>query len=234
MRHGQRAFLNTCLAGSLLLTSADAVSKEASVPLPRPRPDVVPAAQPSETHSGCELELAAIASIAKQHVVTGPDGWGGSELVRLSGVTLSSGAPLALDPPAVLRCEMALAVAQWLREQVAALLQADTGATPVSVEVAGSYECRGRNRVKGAKLSEHGTGGAIDVSGFQLSDGHSLLLTSAAESKSLREQVRESACRTFTTVLGPGSDGYHETHVHLDRRQRKADYRICQWNIDDK
>jgi Extensin-like protein C-terminus len=28
--------------------------------------------------------------------------------------------------------------------------------------------------------------------------------------------VRESACRTFTTVLGPGSDGYHETHVHLD------------------
>jgi hypothetical protein len=85
--------------------------------------------------------------------------------------------------------------------------------------------------VKGAKLSEHGTGGAIDISGFHLSDGHSLLLTSAAESKSLREQVRESACRTFTTVLGPGSDGYHETHVHLDRRQRKADYRICQWNI---
>jgi hypothetical protein len=74
---------------------------------------------------------------AKQPVVTGPDGCGGSELVRLSGVKLSSGAPLALNPPAVLRCEMAVAVAQWLREQVAALLQAETGATLVSVEVAG-------------------------------------------------------------------------------------------------
>jgi hypothetical protein len=134
-------------------------------PLPLPRPGGFPAAQSSESRSGCEQELAAIASVAKQHVVTGPDGCGGSELVRLSGLTLSSGAPLALNPPSVLRCEMALAVAQWLRQQVAALVPAKTGATPVS-EVAGSYECRGRNRVKGAKLSEHGTGGAIDISGF--------------------------------------------------------------------
>ena len=233
-RHFARAFVNTCLAGSLLLTIAPGISKEMSVPLPLPRPDGFSAAQPSELRSVCEQELAAIASVAKQHVVTGADGCGGSELVQLSGVTLQSGAPLALNPPAVLRCEMALAVAQWLRERVASLLDAKTGTTPVSVEVAGSYECRGRNRVKGAKLSEHATGGAIDISGFRLSDGHNLLLTSPAEPKSLRAQVRESACGAFTTVLGPGSDGYHETHVHLDRRERKAGYRICQWNIDYK
>jgi len=178
--------------------------------------------------------LAAIASMAKEHVVTGADGCVGSELVRLSGVRLPSGAPLALNPPAMLRCEMALAVARWLREQLASLLPAETGATPVSMEVAGSYECRGRNRVKGAKLSEHATGGAGDIIGFHLSDGHDLVLTSVAEPKSLREQVRDSACGSFTTVLGPGSDGYHETHVHLDRRERKANYRICQWNIDHK
>jgi hypothetical protein len=34
-------------------------------------------------------------------------------------------------------------------------------------------------------------------------------------------------------VLGPGSDWYHEDHIHLDLAQRRNDYRICQWNVWD-
>jgi hypothetical protein len=34
-------------------------------------------------------------------------------------------------------------------------------------------------------------------------------------------------------VLGPGSDWYHEDHIHLDLAQRHNDYRICQWNVWD-
>ncbi len=225
-------FLNACVAGSLLLLALPGFAKETAVPLPRPRPDRIPAAQPTEPYSGCEQQLAAIATAAKQPVLTGPDGCGGSELVQLSAVTLPNEARLSLNPPAVLRCEMALAVTQWLRDQATALIQEKAGAAPVSVEVATSYECRGRNRVRGARLSEHGTGNAIDIRGFDLSNGHTLVLTSVAEPKPLREELRESACRAFTTVLGPGSDGYHEAHVHLDLRQRKAGYRICQWNIE--
>jgi hypothetical protein len=127
---------------------------------------------------------------------------------------------------------MALGLAQWLRQQATALIQEKLGAAPISVEIAASYECRGRNRVKGAKLSEHGTGKAIDIRGFDLSNGHTLVLTSRAEPKELREGLRESACKAFTTVLGPDSDGYHEAHVHLDLRERKGGYRICQWNTD--
>jgi hypothetical protein len=229
-----RAFLNTLVAGSLLAIALPSWSKETSVPLPRPRPDVVPAAQPNEPHSGCEQELAAIATAAKQHIVTGPDGCGGSDLVQLSAVTLPGGARLSMNPPAVLRCEMALAVARWVRNEVTAIVQDKAGVLPLSVEVAASYECRGRNRVKGAKLSEHGTGDAIDIRGLDLSNGHALVLTSVAEPKALREGLRESACKAFTTVLGPGSDGYHEAHVHLDLRQRKGGYRICQWEVRDQ
>jgi hypothetical protein len=126
---------------------------------------------------------------------------------------------------------MALALAQWLRADVPTVFQREVGTAPTSVEVAGSYECRGRNRVTGAKLSEHATGNAIDLQGFGLANGHMFLLTSATEPKSLREAIRDSACRAFTTVLGPGSDGYHEAHVHLDLRPRH-NYRICQWNIE--
>jgi hypothetical protein len=43
--------------------------------------------------------------------------------------------------------------------------------------------------------------------------------------------MRRSACARFTTVLGPGSDGYHENHFHVDLAQRRGDYRLCQWNL---
>jgi hypothetical protein len=34
-------------------------------------------------------------------------------------------------------------------------------------------------------------------------------------------------------LLGPGSDWYHEDHIHLDLMERRGNYRICQWNVWD-
>jgi hypothetical protein len=48
-----------------------------------------------------------------------------------------------------------------------------------------------------------------------------------------REELRKVACAKFTTVLGPGSDGYHEEHIHLDLAERRGGYRLCQWNVLD-
>jgi len=44
--------------------------------------------------------------------------------------------------------------------------------------------------------------------------------------------VLHSVCARFVTVLGPGSDWYHEEHIHLDLMERRnSSYRICQWNV---
>ena len=43
--------------------------------------------------------------------------------------------------------------------------------------------------------------------------------------------MRALTCGRFTTVLGPGSDGYHEDHIHLDLIERSHGYRICQWTV---
>ena len=43
--------------------------------------------------------------------------------------------------------------------------------------------------------------------------------------------MRDSACRRFTTVLGPGSDSYHESHIHLDLIERRKGFRMCQWEV---
>ena len=32
-------------------------------------------------------------------------------------------------------------------------------------------------------------------------------------------------------MLGPGSDGYHEEHIHLDLAARRNNYKICQWDV---
>jgi hypothetical protein len=45
--------------------------------------------------------------------------------------------------------------------------------------------------------------------------------------------VLHSVCARFSTVLGPGSDWYHEDHIHLDLMERRSNYRICQWNVWD-
>jgi outer membrane biosynthesis protein TonB len=61
--------------------------------------------------------------------------------------------------------------------------------------------------------------------------GRFAMWTDIKVNKPLRESLRKSACARFTTVLGPGSDGYHEEHIHLDLAERHNNYRICQWDV---
>src|SRR5436305_968002 len=91
----------------------------------------------------------------------------------------------------------------------------------------------GRNRVVGAQLSEHGRANALDVRAFKLASGRAISLTDRNVARELREAVLHSACTHFPTVLGPGSDWYHEDHIHLDLMERRNNYRICQWNVWD-
>jgi hypothetical protein len=105
------------------------------------------------------------------------------------------------------------------------------GAPLVQVENYDSYECRSRNGVAGAPISEHRRANAIDVHSFTLADGKRYELTDPLMNEAVREKLKASACTRFTTVLGPGSDGYHEEHIHLDIAERHNEFRICQWDI---
>ena len=68
---------------------------------------------------------------------------------------------------------------------------------------------------------------------LKLANGTVIELTNATVSKQLREQLRQTACTRFSTVLGNGADAYHESHVHIDLMQRSNNYEICQWNVLD-
>jgi len=183
--------------------------------------------------SSCRRALgASLADAPSIPDIHGPGACGGVDLVRLEAVVLPDRSRVAIRPPAILRCEMATAVVAWVRGE-AVKLTATMGAALSELDNFDSYECRGRNRVAGAQLSEHGLANALDVRALRLADGRRIRLTDAGVAHQLRQQARESLCSRFTTVLGPGSDGYHEDHIHLDLRMRHHGFRICHWEVRD-
>ncbi len=207
----------------------------ASPPLPQPRPADAPAEQPASPPppSACRLALTdAIAIAPSIPDIKGPGDCGGEDLVRLEAVVLPDKRRVSLKPAATFRCPMATAVADWIRTDMAPLA-ASRGSVISDLDNFDSFDCRGRNGVTGAKLSEHGHANALDVRGLKLANGQSISLTDRTVSRELRESVLHSVCARFSTVLGPGSDGYHEEHIHLDLMERHNNYKICQWDVWD-
>ncbi|MGY4626317.1 extensin family protein [Bradyrhizobium sp. USDA 4486] len=232
----------------------------ARIPLPRPRPEEAPkasdedqpeaegkpspdkpnapkpaeTARPSEKQlSACRLALTEDIAIAPSIPdIRGPGACGGEDLVRLEAIVLPDKRKVMVKPAAILRCTMASAIADWVRKDMVPLA-ASLGTTISDLDNFDSFECRGRNRVVGAMLSEHAKANALDVRAIKLANGQSIGLTDRSVSREVRERVLQSVCSRFSTVLGPGSDWYHEDHIHLDLAQRRNDYRICQWNVWD-
>jgi Extensin-like protein C-terminus len=127
---------------------------------------------------------------------------------------------------------MASALADWIRSDMVPLAER-LGSVITDLDNFNSFECRGRNRVAGAHLSEHGRANALDVRALKLANGQSISLTDRTVSRDVRESVLHSVCARFSTVLGPGSDWYHEDHIHLDLMERRSNYKICQWYVWD-
>jgi hypothetical protein len=95
----------------------------------------------------------------------------------------------------------------------------------------GGYECRARNREPGGPLSEHARGNAVDIASIVFANGHVFALAGRTNDLTAATSLRTSACARFATVLGPGADAAHESHVHLDLEPRRNGGRICQWDL---
>jgi hypothetical protein len=195
------------------------------------KPASMPEDAPASAPSGCATMLREIAEFAQQPDRAGPGECGASDLVRLNAVKMPDGSRVAMSPPATLRCKMAESVAEWVRAEMAPAVAAELGAQLKALVTSESYDCRPRNGIKGARMSEHGRGNAMDIAGLKLKGGATVDLTKAAVAKALRDRARVSACGRFTTVLGPGADAHHEDHIHVDLAERGRGQRICQWDV---
>jgi hypothetical protein len=229
----------TILSITILLAAACDLEAAQSIPLPRPRPEPLrpvvateaPSAPEATAPTACRLRLTEALAIAPSlPPITGPGECGAPDIVRLEAVVLADQSRVAIAPPAILRCTMAEAIVSWVREE-AAPRALDLGSPLKSIANLASFDCRSRNGIFGAKLSEHGKGNALDIHSLKLANGKVVELTDPQVPKDFREGLRGSVCARFMTVLGPGSDGYHEDHVHVDLAERRNNFRLCEWDV---
>jgi hypothetical protein len=220
------------LLSAFLLISSCALAAAQGVPLPRARPTEPSSAQPSDpSASACRQRLTESLALAPSlPAIEGPGDCGADDVVRLEAVVLASRAHVAVTPPAVLRCTFAEEIVRWVREDLVPAARAFKLELK-AIDNYAAYDCRGRNRVLGARISEHGRGNALDVRSLKLSDGKMIGLADRHASRELREGLRKKTCARFATVLGPGSDGYHEDHIHVDLAERRGGAHMCQWDI---
>lgn len=126
---------------------------------------------------------------------------------------------VAVGPNATLGCPITDAVERWLRESIQPAAIAWYGVPVAEIKQISDYSCRTRNNIHGAKLSEHAFGNAIDVAGFVLEDGRTILVRTGwrgtPQEQAFLREVAATGCERFMTFLGPGAR-YHGDHFHVD------------------
>lgn len=140
-------------------------------------------------------------------------GCGIENAVRIRSV---KGIPLSRE--ATIDCTTAKTLKAWVQHGLKPAVGA-TGGGVARIRVIADYACRTRNNQRGAKISEHGKGRAVDIAGFTLRDGSEISVLNdwnrGHHGKILRH-LHGSACGPFGTVLGPESDRFHRDHFHFD------------------
>lgn len=129
-------------------------------------------------------------------------------------VRLQSVSGLGFSQKPLMNCRTAKALKTWVNKGVKPAFGRKDKV--VGLRVAAHYACRTRNNQPGGRISEHGKGNAIDISGFILESGKEISVLNDYTGKGPMRQARRAACGPFGTVLGPGSDRFHRDHFHLD------------------
>ncbi len=160
---------------------------------------------------GAVCGVAAIKGETIKRISSKVKGCGVEEPVLVTSVS-----GVRLSQAATVDCSIAVALNQWVDE----VAQPAFDGKLVEMQIAAHYICRSRNNIKGARVSEHGKGRAIDISAFVLSNGK--VLTVLGNYNKVLRRIYKAGCGYFRTTLGPGSDGYHENHFHFDTSARSG------------
>lgn len=210
---------------------------------PLPRPDSLRAAVARRSDPPAQVQAAAVVRPAPgagrmaspRGSVCGVPGLKGEMIApivgRLQGcgvarpVRITEVGGIRLSQAATIDCDTARALHSWVETGLKPAFGA-TGGGISGMHVAAHYSCRSRNNRPGAAISEHGRGKGIDIAGLTFANGRSISVLRdwrGAEGAKLKAAYR-AACGIFGTTLGPGSDGYHEDHMHFDSKVRRQAY----------
>jgi len=130
-----------------------------------------------------------------------------------------SQSPTALSRPVALNCTLARQLSEWDETVVQATAHRLFGQSVKVIEHYGGYACRGVVGNPG-HLSQHAKGDAIDIAGFELSDGSRISVErdwrAGGQKQTFLRDIAKGACGVFSVVLTPNTNADHQNHFHLD------------------
>lgn len=179
---------------------------EQTIPLPT-------AKSPFVTGSACIVELTyRDVAFDRLHDTPGP-GCGIDTAISLIQ------SPIAMSRPVEVDCSLARQLSLWDTDVVEPAAERLFGAKVGVIDHYGGYVCRG---IVGnhSRLSEHAKGLAIDVAGFELSNGIRISVEhdwrEGGRKQAFLREIAKSACGLFNVVLTPNTNADHQNHFHLD------------------
>lgn len=193
-------------------------------PRPAPRAGVRPRVRPVQAAAPKGGAICGDARLVGQRIAE-IDGRGACGIARPVKVTSVAG--VQLTAPVRINCETAIAFADWVERSAKPAALATRNVNLKSMRPVASYACRTRNHRKGARLSEHAKGNAVDIAEFTFADGRDITVLNGwrGGGASFLKSVWKGACGPFGTVLGPNSDRFHQDHFHFDiARHRGGPY----------
>lgn len=195
-------WIRRALALAALLVLAACASEVSAPPAPLSRSD-----------RQC---LADLDRLGVQYQVE-PQSASTSRACRVQNPIRVSAATVPFSRPTVAACSFVLKFDQFEREVIRPLAKRSFGRDLKSVVDIGAYSCRS---TRAGRESEHAHGLAMDIAGFELSDGTMILVkeewTKRGKGRDFLRAVTSQACRYFNEVLDPDSDRDHADHIHLD------------------
>jgi len=137
----------------------------------------------------------------------------------------------AVQPAATLACPIVSALDTWFAGGVQPAAMKWLGAPVAEIRQISAYSCRGMNGQRGAPISEHAFGNALDIASFTLIDGRKITVKDGwrgtPEEQGFLRDVHAAACQHFSTVLAPGSNAFHYDHIHVDLARRASGRQVC-------
>lgn len=137
------------------------------------------------------------------------------EVTEVSGITLTR--------PLTVNCTTAKRFNSWVSRSAKPVVGRQGGGLQ-AIQIIGGYSCRTRNSKRGAKLSEHSFGNAVDIAGFKLRNGtiYSVKKNWRGRGGSTLKRLHKTACGPFGTVLGPNANRAHADHFHFDTARHRG------------
>ncbi len=136
-------------------------------------------------------------------------------------VRVRSFGPVALSGSFLASCPLALSSALFVSQQARPLTRAYMGSELAQIEHLGSFACRNIYHRPDARLSEHATADALDISAFRLTSGRRVTILNgwkADDTQPWLQALLAASCGYYGNGLGPNYNAAHANHFHLGMR----------------